>query len=325
MQRVTNGLGPEFDGMEQALQKDFLPALFGDFALVGDNLPRRLACLPVKKAGLAIPNPTTTAGDNWTATTVMCGHLIAAIHGTVESRSADHSAVMAAGKVKTQERKLSESTATLKTILSNLPDGQSRTIRRGEQTGAWLSVLPSTVNGTELSAQEFRDALLMRYGIAPPDLPACCDGCEAHFTLQHALGCKKGGLVIFCHNEIRDELVHLAGKALTPSAIRDEPLIRPCRNADKENTCPTRPTSEKPASKDDRGDILLRGFWARGTDCIVDVRVTDTDAKSYRHRDPAKVIATQEREKKTEIPRALPRATPSFYTFCPLHRWFARS
>jgi hypothetical protein len=138
----------------------------------------------------------------------------------------------------------------------------------------------------------------MRYGIAPPDLPASCDGCEARFTLQHALGCKKGGLVIFRHNEIQDELVHLAGKALTPSAICNKPLIHPCRAAEKITTCPTKPTSDKPASEDDRGDILLHGFWARGTDCIVDVRVTDTDAKSYRHRDPAKVLITQEKEKK---------------------------
>jgi hypothetical protein len=61
---------------------------------------------------------------------------------------------------------------------------------------------------------------------------------------------------------------------------------------------PTNHTSKKPAMEDDRGDIFLRGFWARGTDCIVDVRVTDTDAKSYRHRDPVKVISTEEEEKK---------------------------
>ena len=138
----------------------------------------------------------------------------------------------------------------------------------------------------------------MRYGITPPDLPTTCDGCEARFTLQHALGCKKGGLVIFRHNEIRDELVYLAGKALTPSAIRDEPLIHTGRKAENVNTCPASQASDKPSSEDERGDILLRGFWERGTDCIVDVRVTDTDAKSYRHRDPDKVIATQEKEKK---------------------------
>jgi hypothetical protein len=75
-------------------------------------------------------------------------------------------------------------------------------------------------------------------------------------------------------------------------------LIHPCRSAEKVNTCPVIHSSDKPASEDDRGDILLRGFWARGTNCIMDVRVTDTDAKSCRHRDPVKVIATQEKEKK---------------------------
>jgi hypothetical protein len=66
----------------------------------------------------------------------------------------------------------------------------------------------------------------------------------------------------------------------------------------KITACPTNHTSKKPASKDDRGDILLCGFWARGMDCIIDVRVTDTDAKSYHYRDPAKVLITQEKEKK---------------------------
>jgi hypothetical protein len=75
-------------------------------------------------------------------------------------------------------------------------------------------------------------------------------------------------------------------------------LVCPCHAADKANTYTTNHTSKKPTTEDDRGDILLYGFWACGTDCIVDVRVTDTYAKSYRHRDSAKVIATQEKEKK---------------------------
>jgi hypothetical protein len=35
--------------------------------------------------------------------------------------------------------------------------------------------------------------------------------------------CKKGGIVICHHNEIKDELVALAAKAFTPSAVHDEP------------------------------------------------------------------------------------------------------
>ena len=52
------------------------------------------------------------------------------------------------------------------------------------------------------------------------------------------------------------------------------------------------------SSDEDRGDLLICGFWSHGTDVIVDVRVTDTDSKSYRSRDPHKVLATQELEKK---------------------------
>jgi hypothetical protein len=44
-----------------------------------------------------------------------------------------------------------------------------------------------------------------------------------------------------------------------------------------------------------RGDSLLRGH---GTDCIIDVRVTGTDAKSNLSQDPAKVLESHEQEKK---------------------------
>jgi hypothetical protein len=89
--------------------------------------------------------------------------------------------------------------------------------------------VPSTVNGTELSRQEFRDALLLRYGRTPGDLQSHCDGCGQKFSVRHGLECKKGGNVISRHNEIRDELSDLASKALIPSAVRDEPRIYPSR------------------------------------------------------------------------------------------------
>jgi hypothetical protein len=77
-------------------------------------------------------------------------------------------------------------------------------------------------------------------------------------------------------------------------------LIRAGRITEKLRTCPTNGTTpEAPTGEDDRSDIPLRGFWAHGTDCIVDVHVTNTDDKSTnRHRDPSKVIQTQEKEKK---------------------------
>ena len=176
------------------------------------------------------------------------------------------------------------------------------TILRGKDTSGWLYVLPSTVSGTELSAQEFRDSILLRYARSPPDLPSQCDGCNAVFSIRHALECKKGGLVIIRHNEIRDELVDLASKAFSPSAVRDEPKIHSSR-ANEQETPEGR--QDQPVKRlfrndrnEDRGDVLIRGLWSKGTDCILDVRMTDLDAKSNKSRNPDKVLAAHEREKK---------------------------
>ena len=94
-------------------------------------------------------------------------------------------------------------------------------MRRAANTGAWLTVLPYTVNDTELGDQEWRDDLFLRYGLEPPDLPTHCDGCEARFTISHVLDYKKGGLVTARHNELRDGVAELAGKAFTPAHVRD--------------------------------------------------------------------------------------------------------
>jgi hypothetical protein len=48
----------------------------------------------------------------------------------------------------------------------------------------------------------------------------------------------------------------------------------------------------------DRGDLSIRGLWQRQTDCIIDVRVTDTDAKSNLSKDPARSWKPTKREKK---------------------------
>ena len=89
-------------------------------------------------------------------------------------------------------------------------------MRRAAKIGAWLTVLPSTVNGTELGAQEWCDALFLCYGLEPPNLPKYCDGCQVRFSISHALDCKKGGLVAASPNKRRDGVADLAGKASLP-------------------------------------------------------------------------------------------------------------
>ena len=103
-----------------------------------------------------------------------------------------------------------------------------------------------------------------------------------------------------------------ASKALTPSAVRVEPLIHtdstPERDLEAQPTPKATSTLFKDHSANDgkRGDILLRGLFNRGTDCIIDVRVTDLDSKSYRNTDPEKVLQRHEKQKKGKYLQACP-------------------
>ena len=91
-------------------------------------------------------------------------------------------------------------------------------------------MLPSTVNGTELGVQEWRDSLFLTYGIKPPDLLSHCDGCGAALSICHALECKKGGLITAHHNNLRDGVANLSGKAFTLAHVRNDPKIFTCRS-----------------------------------------------------------------------------------------------
>ena len=99
-------------------------------------------------------------------------------------------------------------------------------------------VQPLTINGTELGAQECKDALFLRYGLDPPYLPKFCDSCNAAFSIFHALECKNDGLVTSYHNKLRDRVVELAGEAFTPSHVHDDPLIFAGRSVQRPKSQP---------------------------------------------------------------------------------------
>ena len=88
MQQATPGIGNAFRPVETALKESFVPALFEG---LGDGVPEPGATrLPSKQAGLDLPYPSQTAPENWTASCVITGHLVAALRGQVGFRTADH-------------------------------------------------------------------------------------------------------------------------------------------------------------------------------------------------------------------------------------------
>ena len=105
-------------------------------------------------------------------------------------------------------------------------------------------------------------------GLVPKNLPRMCDGCGATFTVEHALTCKKGGLIVTRHNDCRDEFADLASKATTASRVTTEPMIHyggnepvlrqanGARNTSNNNNSSTRGGEE-------RGDLAIHGMVQR--------------------------------------------------------------
>ena len=57
-------------------------------------------------------------------------------------------------------------------------------------------------------------------------------------------------------------------------------------------------TTGDQAGEEARGDVLVHGLWNKGTGCVLDTRVTDTDARSYAQLSSAQVLKAAEKVKK---------------------------
>ena len=104
--------------------------------------------------------------------------------------------------------------------------GQERNrLHRATSNGAWIRSVTHSLNRTELFWEEFRDILRLRYGLMPQDIPTTCNGCDKNLSIEHALSCKKGGLVLVRHDDATKEWSDLGARSLVPSAITYKPKI----------------------------------------------------------------------------------------------------
>ena len=114
---------------------------------------------------------------------VITRHLVAEICGTAEFRLGNHALLMGEGRVDIRRRHAEAVDYSLgeARVATSKPGAQW--LRRIQRTEAWLSVLPSTVNGIELGAQEWRDSYCICYGIKKPDLKFHCNGFRSTFSI----------------------------------------------------------------------------------------------------------------------------------------------
>ena len=254
--------------------------------------------LSTRQAGLGIANPTNTTKNNYHASVCCTEELTVSLTDQQPLDTQQYIQSVRSTRRHLRDDRLQEAEDILRKIRGKVDKNTRRRLQRAQETGHWLTLMPNHLNGTALSPQEFHDSIRMRYGLLPHHLPEKCDGCRQKFSVEHAMTCKKGGLVVLRHNDVAQEWSELCCRALAPSAVSDEPLIYSGQdsNGNGANNTTTNPEL--------RGDVAAHGFWTRGTTAIFDIRITDTDAPSYRSQDPDKVLARHEREKKVKYSKA---------------------
>jgi hypothetical protein len=115
---VTKGIGLKFQDVELVLvAKTFLPTFFGDNYNKA-NPHHKLSCLPVKWAGLAIPDPTVSAEPNYEASMLHVDTF----------RSADHSAVVLEVKAELKTCNLVTNETAMTSLTSKLSSDNCRMV-----------------------------------------------------------------------------------------------------------------------------------------------------------------------------------------------------
>ena len=119
----------------------------------------------------------------------------------------------------------------------------------------WLTTLdlPIDENGFTLHKGAFRDAIALRYGWLPSNIPCTCTyACGKSFTVEHALSCPLGGFPSIRHNEIRDLTANLMTEVCHNVSI--EPHLQPVKGE-------TFPAMTAHTADGARSDIAADGFW----------------------------------------------------------------
>ena len=113
--------------------------------------------------------------------------------------------------------------------------------QRAVSSGHWLLTTPNRLNGSQLSAEEFRDNLWLQENLKPLDMSQLCDGCWKRLTADHALLCKCGSLVHIRHDDVGKEWESLSVCAFSQGAVSHEPYIY---GANRQSDHPTQSTHQ---------------------------------------------------------------------------------
>ena len=102
---------------------------------------------------------------------------------------------------------------------------------------SYLSIRGTTVNGTVLSATKFCDFKCAPCNVNPFNLQRKYNGCLQTLSVRHVLIYSREVLVIVCHNNICDEIIHLARQSFSSNHVHGKTLINNIRSRSEREVC----------------------------------------------------------------------------------------
>ena len=268
-----------FQPLEDVMKNSFLPTLTGR---VLTSLERDIISLPAREGGLGLSNPVETAPHSFQDSLQITKELTARIKAQdskcpSEQKIKEAKRQVVHAKRKKEKEKLIRIKQKIKEEHHQNKNEQLMRLKVLESATAkgassWLTTLPLQDENRALNKSEFRDALALRYGWRPKNLPQKC-ACGAANTLTHCLDCKLGGFVTMRHNEVRNVFAKLLNKAGCKSVEVEQQLLPVEGELD----------NIKGVEKGDesRMDVTAVGFWGALQRAFFDVRVFDPFAPSY--------------------------------------------
>jgi hypothetical protein len=155
----------------------------------------------------------------------------------------------------------------------------------------WLTCLPVEEFGFCLHKRAFLDALSLRYGWPPANVPTSCP-CGTPFTICHVLSCPRGGFPSLRHNDIRDITAHFLTEVC--NNVRIEPELQPVPKNIQLGASAN-------ITEGAHLDVSANGLWGgRYEKNFIDVRVFNPHSVTARSTSISACYIKHEKEKKRQ-------------------------
>ena len=290
--RTVPDLAKIMQPLEDAIRQKFIPSLIGRTVT---DIERELFSLPARFAGLGIANPCAQCERQFSGSEELTQPLLALILEQDRDLNArkmrkDQDFIRQAQKNRTEE----DLVRRLRLIEEKAPEELKIAIKQACEKGAsnWVTARPRYSHPwTVMHKGEFRDAIYLRYGWEPPNLPEKC-GCGAAFDVAHAMQCMLGGFRGLMHNEVNYVFYDTAKQAGFKDVVM-EPTLQ---------TLSGESFKYKSANQDQeaRSDLRVHGFWSRGRRAFFDITAFSPYARSYKSMSLSHCFSMHEKRKKRE-------------------------